>query len=400
MAHVALTLGPLLLGGSIALMLSGMVTVQCIVFYKLYPNEIRLWIGMVFFIWVLDLLHSIFIVISLFDYFITFFGEESRTDFIPWSIALSVVVTAITTLIVHMYYAQKIFKSSTRNWWITAPVIILAFLRLFAASVSTTEMIRLRRYSAFMETYPGWVFTTGLSLSASVDFIITTLLCYFLRKLRQRTASTLMAHMVDVLTLFTLENGLLTFMTVTASLICWLTMPNNLVFLGLHFVIGKRALIHVVSCNRNADRTGMPTVYANSCLISLNTRKELREMRWAKNNDWGPALPVLTPDDFGGARLQQGRRIGRSSSTLLQHAASSSRLTFEPSPAVFPLGMPSFAPLQVSVERTVTRNSEDLRDVLQRDYYHGQRYQWHLPAAPRYTTGGAHTQNPSSGVGA
>jgi hypothetical protein len=35
-----------------------------------------------------------------------------------------------------------------------------------------------------------WVFTTGLSLSASVDIIITGWLCYFLQKMRRRTAST------------------------------------------------------------------------------------------------------------------------------------------------------------------------------------------------------------------
>lgn len=40
------------------------------------------------------------------------------------------------------------------------------------------------------------------------------------------------------------------------------------------------------------------SVYANSLLISLNTRKELREMRWNNKPDWDPAEPVLTSDDF------------------------------------------------------------------------------------------------------
>jgi hypothetical protein len=41
----------------------------------------------------------------------------------------------------------------------------------------------------------------------------------------------------------------------------------------------------------------MVAVYANSLLISLNTRKELREMRWNKP-EWDPSVPVLTADDF------------------------------------------------------------------------------------------------------
>ncbi|KAJ7311708.1 hypothetical protein DFH08DRAFT_897475 [Mycena albidolilacea] len=274
---VPATLGALLVGGAVALVLSGIVTVQCIIFYKLYPNEIRIRSLMVLVVWLLDLLHSAFIVASLFKYFIDFFGDMSRIGFIPPSIALSIVVTAIQTLIAHWYFAHKIYRSSGKNWWVTGPIVLLAFLRLFAASVSTTEMIRLHRYSAFNEKYPGWIFTTGLSLSASVDIMITGWLCYFLQKMRRRTASSPMAHVVNTLTLYTLENGFLTCVTTTASLICWLTMPDNLVFLGLHFVIGK--------------------LYANSLLISLNTRKELREMRWNKP-EWDPSVPVLTADDF------------------------------------------------------------------------------------------------------
>ncbi|KAJ7589655.1 hypothetical protein C8J56DRAFT_37419 [Mycena floridula] len=114
-----------------------------------------------------------------------------------------------------------------------------------------------------------------------MDIIITGCLFYFLRKFRRRFTSSesMMIHVVDTLTLYTLENGLLTRMTTTASLICWLKMPTNLVFLGLHFVIGK--------------------LYANSLLASLNTRKALRDMRshmqpWPRD----PNYPILTGDDF------------------------------------------------------------------------------------------------------
>ncbi|KAF7308032.1 hypothetical protein MKEN_01165400 [Mycena kentingensis (nom. inval.)] len=300
---VPTTLGALLVGGSIALILSGILAVQCIVFFKLYPNDVRIRRAMVLVVWLLDILHSTFIVTSLFIYFIDFFGDRSRIDYIPWSIALSVVVTAAQTLIAHWYYAHKIYNSSGKNWWITAPIIALAFGRLLAASVSTYEMIHKQRYSVFADHYPGWVFTTGLSLSASVDVIITGCLCYFLRKMGKRTSSTLMARVVRTMTLYTLENGLVTCLAATASLICiwgafepeadlpalrfpvfksivyWLTMPENLIFLGLHFVIGK--------------------LYANSLLISLNTRKELREMRW-KREAQASMWPVIGDGSAGG----------------------------------------------------------------------------------------------------
>ncbi|KAJ7844894.1 hypothetical protein B0H14DRAFT_2775773 [Mycena olivaceomarginata] len=339
---VPATLGALLVGVPLPC-LSGIVTVQCIIFYKLYPNEIRIRSLMVLHR-LLDLLHSAFIVASLFKYFIDFFGDMSRIGFIP--------PCAIQTLIAHWYFAHKIYRSSAKNWWVTGPIVLLAFLRLF----STTEMIRLHRYSAFNEKYPGWIFTTGLSLSASVDIMITGWLCYFLQKMRRRTASNPMAHVVNTLTLYTLENGFLTCVTTTASLICWLTMPDNLVFLGLHFVIGK--------------------LYANSLLISLNTRKELREMRWNKP-EWDPSVPVLTADDFTIPTRTYG--YGATTSLTMSSPSAAYRPAFKVNPRILP------SQLEISVERRVERTSDELSDIIRQDSY-GQRYQYHRPRSPRHTS--------------
>ncbi|KAJ6496314.1 hypothetical protein C8R45DRAFT_985577 [Mycena sanguinolenta] len=355
MVDVPSTLGALLVGGAVALVLSGIVTVQGIIFYKLYPNEIRLRLLMVLAVWLLDLLHSGFIVASLYDYFIRYFGNTDQIGEIPSSIALSVVVTAIQTMIVHWYFAHKIYKSSGKNWWITAPIVILAFLRLFAACVSTTEMIRLHRYAVFTETYPGWVFTTGLTLSATVDIIITAWLCYFLQKMRRRTASSPMAHVVNTLTLYTLENGLVTCLTTTASLICWLTMKQNLIFLGLHFVIGK--------------------LYANSLLISLNTRKELREMRWNKSSEWDRTVPVLTSDDFT-VPYTRTYQYGALTSLSMSSPTSAYRPAFKVNPRVFP------SQLEITVEQRVERTSDDLSEIIRQENC-GQRF--HRPRSPRHT---------------
>ncbi|KAJ7589653.1 hypothetical protein C8J56DRAFT_939179 [Mycena floridula] len=324
MTDVVKSYAALLIGGLTAFGLSGIVAVQAVVYYKLYPEDYLPKKLMVAGVWGLDMLHSAFICVSLIDYFVTFFGDRTRIDHIPWSIAFSVVITAIQTLIAHCFFARKIFKSSDKNWFITAPILVLAVSRLLAASVSTVEMKLLHRYSAFNEHFPGWIFTTGLSLSAGVDIIITGCLFYFLRKFRRRlTASeSMMIHVVDTLTLYTVENGLLTCMTTTASLICWLTMPTNLVFLGLHFVIGK--------------------LYANSLLASLNTRKELRDMRshmqpWPRD----PNYPILTGDDF--PRYPDQQYSGSSFS--------------------YYSGPPRNPKVEVSVFQTVTRRSDEFDEL-------------------------------------
>ncbi|KAJ7230127.1 hypothetical protein GGX14DRAFT_692045 [Mycena pura] len=426
MADVAVdvpsTLGALLIGGSIALMLSGTLAVQCIVFYKLYPNDTRIRTVMVLVIWcafpssvvpshferrfrrILDLLNSAFIVSSLFIYLINYFGDRSRIDDIPWSIAFTVVVTAIQTLIVHWYFAHKIYmcapcilhlrpatflthtircfserqelvdNGAHRAYPSVFRHVFLAFLRVLAASVSTSEMIMLKRYSAFTRTYPGWVFTTGLALSATVDIIITGWLCYFLQKMRRRTSSTPMARVMHTLTLYTLENGMITCITTTASLICWLTMRTNLVFLGLHFVIGK--------------------LYANSLLVSLNTRKELREMRWTEDGASASGWPVLSSGGgeltvpYGTTVMNSGGAYTYPYSVVTSYgghpgasiATSDYRPAFKvPAP---PRARPPPAEVGVRVTRVVRHSSDDLSvSDVSRDEY---TYTAHISAGGRH----------------
>ncbi|KAJ3993604.1 hypothetical protein F5050DRAFT_681589 [Lentinula boryana] len=270
----------LLMGGLVAFSLTGTVSVQCVVYFRLYPQESERLKGLVACVWLLDLIHSAFIGASLYQYFIAWFGEESQIDVIPWSVAFTVVITAFQTFIAHCFFANKIYRSSQQNVYLTAPVVFLALLRLIAAATSTGEMISVKHYSVFTRPYPGWIFTTGLTLSSVVDVLIAACLCYLLHKLKTQigSASTVMIKVVDTLTLYTLENGFLTGVATTASLICWLAMPHNLSFLGLHFVIEK--------------------LYANSILASLNTRKELRDMR-PRISPWADrSLPVLSADDF------------------------------------------------------------------------------------------------------
>jgi len=204
-------------------------------------------------------------------------------------------------------------------------------------------MIRLHRYSAFNETYPGWIFTTGLSLSAAVDILITGVLCYFLQKMCKRATCNSMAHVVNTMTLYTIENGALTCFTTTATLICWLTMRNNLVFLGVHFVISK--------------------LYANSLLFSLNTRQELCEMRkgsperrWS-NASWSPPGPVLTFNDHAGSGARRHSYCVTTSCTLPTPVD-----TYRPAFKVNPRALPPL--LEIDVQRTVERRSDELSEII------------------------------------
>jgi len=269
-ATVENTYGALLLGAFLACGLSGIVTVQSFLYIKLYPKDATRTKFIVGTVWFLDTLHTCLVMASIWNYLIPHFGDVPRVDFIPWTVAMSIAVTAILTIIVHCFLARRIYRLTKRDWRITAPILILAVLRLCAACVTTAEMIRLQSFRSFSRQFR-WVFTLGLALSSAADVLITVTLCYKLRS--SRTGSLGIDNIIDSLVLYTLENGSFTCAGTVLSMICWLTMPRNRLFLALHFMIAK--------------------LYANSLLATLNTRKTLRDTQLKTMPSGDQVRPVI-----------------------------------------------------------------------------------------------------------
>lgn len=253
---VARTFGALLIGGLFASIMAGTVAVQVIVYFKLYPTDSFRLKLLVLWVWFLDTCHTICIWTSLWNYLIDHFGNTGRIHFIPTTVALTIVFTATLTIFVHLFFAHRIFMLSKRNWALTIPIVVLAFLRLAAASVTTSEMIILHSFPLFKARFR-WVFTLGLTLSSTVDVLITGSLFFLLQT--SRTSAPDLNAIIDSLIRYAFETGALTCAGTVISLVCWLAMPSNLIFMGLHFVIGK--------------------LYANSLLVTLNTRQVLRHAR-------------------------------------------------------------------------------------------------------------------------
>ncbi|KAI9441006.1 hypothetical protein H4582DRAFT_1514181 [Lactarius indigo] len=272
--HIKTTLGAILLGCMLSTALSGMTIVQTFLYFRLYPKDparIKLMvIGILF----LDLTHAALMCASTWDYLVLNFGNEAIADRIPITIGLTVAFTATITFLAQLFFSHRVFRLSRGNWYITTPLVMLSCARLGAALVSTTEMGKLRSFHLFVENF-GYVFTLGLSMACTVDIGVTASMCYFLHM--SRTGFGEMDHIIDTIMLYTFNNGALTCVTTVVSMICWLTMPRNLIFLGLHFAISK--------------------LYANSLLATLNGRRSIRKRKM------GPievdhALPVLFPSCY------------------------------------------------------------------------------------------------------
>ncbi|EIW65228.1 uncharacterized protein TRAVEDRAFT_42607 [Trametes versicolor FP-101664 SS1] len=221
------TSGAILMGGQIALYLSGAVLMQVIVYFQMYPSDsprIRA-MASVYVIWFLDILHSTMIFIINWENLVVGFGNPDTFSRAIWPLTISIGLTAVTTFFVHGFFSYRIHTLSRGKWYITGTLVTLSIVRVVSAIVSCG----------------------GLT-----------------------------DRIVDLLTLYTVETGMLTCIVTTASLICWAAMPTTLIFLSLLLSLGK--------------------LYANTFLASLNARRSLSDRtQTVSTAPEGHSMSILWP---------------------------------------------------------------------------------------------------------
>ncbi|KAJ7610515.1 hypothetical protein FB45DRAFT_942621 [Roridomyces roridus] len=135
--------------------------------------------------------------------------------------------------------------------WILCSVIILLSLFFFAAVVRMFQLQELALFYKFQ-----WISSAGLACASMADVLIAVSLCWYLMKTRTGL-QTKTDSIVTRLILYAINTGLLTSVVVLMDMICFLTMPDNLIHLSFNIMVGK--------------------LYSNSLLATLNFRNSVRK---------------------------------------------------------------------------------------------------------------------------
>ncbi|KAI0668663.1 hypothetical protein C8Q78DRAFT_1081056 [Trametes maxima] len=268
----ALTLssGAMLMGGQIALFFSGIVFLQMILYYQLYPSDKPRLKLLVLAVGVLDMFHSFLVCDMNWQNLVDNYGNMQYFVQLNGPVEIAVGVAAWTTILVQGFFTYRIHTLSKGNWYITSVLIVLSVVRLTSAMVSSAELIHFPILEVFFEHLKA-NFLLGLSVSTLIDILITSILCYYLRRRRSGLART--DRLMESLTLYTVETGLITTVNTTASVICWAAVPKTLVFYSIFVSINK--------------------LYANSLLASLNARRLLSSRVHAGAQ--GVSMSILYP---------------------------------------------------------------------------------------------------------
>ncbi|KZV60368.1 hypothetical protein PENSPDRAFT_620109 [Peniophora sp. CONT] len=311
-ADVKSNLGAILLGGLLSMALSGVVACQVFLYFRMYGKDPWSIKGLVLLVWALDAVHSFLIATSIWKYFSLGYGDVDQIDFPDTELAMTIAFTAMMNFVVHIFFSHRVWKLSRSNVLVTGPLVLLSVGRLVSGIASTVKLDDLRSFSTFVDLI-GWNVTLGLALSATLDILIAGAMCYYLQNIRSGFSSE-MDHTIDVLLLYTFNNGALTCVATVATLVCWIAMPGSLIWLGMHFAISK--------------------LYATSLLISLNTRRWIRERGQRRSDGSSHPMPVRFPSAVS---------FGQRSRSVIPRFALGSAAEPEPTATV----------LSIRVEKTV-----------------------------------------------
>ncbi|KAF7327182.1 hypothetical protein MKEN_00295300 [Mycena kentingensis (nom. inval.)] len=120
---VRATLGALVAGGIGSVALSAVLAVQIFLYFMIWPQDNVRLKGLVSWIWACDAAHTITICVSVWDYGVLNFNRPEALLEIAPPLAITVAITAVSTLNANMFYGWRIHRMSKGNLFFTIPFV-------------------------------------------------------------------------------------------------------------------------------------------------------------------------------------------------------------------------------------------------------------------------------------
>ncbi|KAH7920985.1 hypothetical protein BV22DRAFT_763076 [Leucogyrophana mollusca] len=259
-----LVIGPLLPGVIVAAILFGCATIQVCIYFSMFRKDFYTFKLLVAIVFTVLFVHMSCLSANLCLAVIAAYSNTKELQAFPISTNLEVVISALVSFLVRGFFIYRLWKISYFKFL----VFMCASLALLAlACVLTAFGIIYARSSNDIAQYLNLIHTQELSVTAS---LVTAVACdmatsaSLIWRLKTESRSVLgrTSRSVDRLIVWTIETGVVTSLQSIAELVCFWTMPQNYIWLGLYMFL--------------------PSVFTNALLAALNGRLLLR--------DYGPTV--------------------------------------------------------------------------------------------------------------
>ncbi|CAL1703731.1 unnamed protein product [Somion occarium] len=294
---VASFMGGLIMELCIALILYGVTTAQAYV-YMLNCKKDPWWLkSMVAAVWILETVHTAFMLRQIYYYTIIGFGDFVAISKIDWSIGLVLFAENCIVAIVQGFYIRRIWILSGHIVLLTIGLATLLAARIGFHTTSAVYTLLSPTWVSFQEKFaPNLCVEVANGLSASVDGIIAASMIFFLR--RSQTGFKRTDGVLRWLMAYSVNTGAIMMIVSISIAITYSKVQGSLVFAGLVTIVSK--------------------LYANSFLGTLNARDIVRNKHQASSTTFdstGFELPKFRNTTSGGIHSAGPRRIAFNHST-------------------------------------------------------------------------------------
>jgi len=237
-----LSMGALYLGTTGAAILYGATNVQIYFYIKNYRDDRTMIKCAVAFLWLMDTLHMVFIMVEVWHYLIGLLpGNLLTLLHINWSHRAQQLLSVIIFLAVATLYAWRIWRLSLHCkihiWrWIAGFAIICGYTAGIILVVKSFQLQTLKQTNDVR-----WEIIVALAMTTISDVVFAAGLCHLIflsmgptDELHHKTKA-----MGCIIMRYVLISGMLTSLCSLAALICFCLMSNGFVTLAIMFVTTK-----------------------------------------------------------------------------------------------------------------------------------------------------------------
>ncbi|KAF8153847.1 hypothetical protein B0H34DRAFT_661794, partial [Crassisporium funariophilum] len=262
-----------LLGNLFGYMFFGILIVQIFIYQYRFPKDPTWLKGLVWFVFLLDILVTMFATISAWNLFAVGWGNPANLSPLDWPLTGLPFLSALIASCVHCFFAWRIWKLQ-KLWFICIPLVLARCFGpeassqyLFLSSTGFLDNLWSSRLLRVLKNQFTW-----LGGSAIIDVLITLTMTYILWKAGAASAFKSTSSNINKLITVTVETGMTTAIGALVETILFVVYPNN----NMH------SLLYVASC----------LLYSNTLLATLNSRAYFGDRRVTSR-------PALWNDDSG-----------------------------------------------------------------------------------------------------
>ncbi|KAI6165310.1 hypothetical protein EDD17DRAFT_1754520 [Pisolithus thermaeus] len=201
--NAELTLGPALIGTTLASYLFGCSVIQACGYYRRFPLDSRVLKTLqVATVMMLTLAHIVCVVYWTWIITVSAYGKPNEVTIFTPSRGANLVITPFICFLVQLFFAFRLFRFSG-SWLLAIICVILSGISFIGTLVDATRALNRQSMAGNMNAQY-WLTILALVSGATCDLIIAAGLVFHLRKQRALTKLSRTINLVDKLTIWSI----------------------------------------------------------------------------------------------------------------------------------------------------------------------------------------------------